>query len=126
MHCAKVVFNRDGWEPRQYVHHERVLARREEFHVKRLDHNRAGLAKLVPPPARKLSRLLLDNFAYWAVNKIVNRATQSGIFEYPMVVSPHDIIGRRVISTGNFELTQFDAVDYLLSDSEAFIGIALV
>jgi FkbM family methyltransferase len=72
---------------------------------------------------RKIGRLLVDRLAYWVVSKIVKRTAKTGIFTSPLVVPVSDLIGQRIISTGCFELTQFDAVDQLFSEPLSLVGL---
>jgi FkbM family methyltransferase len=71
---------------------------------------------------RNLGHLLVDRLAYWVVGKIIKRTEKTGFFANPMVVPVRDLIGRRIIATGSFELTQFDAVDQLLVDPVSLVG----
>src|ERR1700722_13444821 len=83
----------------------------------------APLSPIVTTPNRSVFRLIVDTVAYWAVNKILDRAHRKGLFPQPMVVPTSDLIGRRLVSTGNFELTQFDAVDQLISSAQSLVGV---
>jgi FkbM family methyltransferase len=83
----------------------------------------APSSPVVTTPNRSVLRLIVDNVAYWAVNKILDRAHRKGLFSQPMVVPTSDLIGRRLVSTGNFELTQFDAVDQLISSPQSLVGV---
>jgi FkbM family methyltransferase len=69
------------------------------------------------------ARLLLDKLAYRIVGKIINRTLTTGYFAYPLVVPVRDLIGRRLIATGSFERTQFEALDRLLTEATTLVGI---
>jgi FkbM family methyltransferase len=71
---------------------------------------------------RDLSQLLHDQIAYWALRQIRRRADQRGGLQLPFAVPMNDLIGQRLIATGNFELTQLDAVDQLVEDATPLIG----
>jgi FkbM family methyltransferase len=71
---------------------------------------------------RSLSHFLYDAAAYWLVKKIISHSSRRGLFRVPLVVPINDLIGQRIIATGSFELTQFDAVDQLLADARSLIG----
>lgn len=70
------------------------------------------------------ARLLLDKIAYRIVRKIINRTLTTGYFVHPLVVPIHDLIGRRLIATGSFERTQFEALDQLLTEPTTLVGIS--
>lgn len=71
---------------------------------------------------RGLSQLLRDQVAYWLLARIRGPAERRGMLKQPFAVPMNDLIGQRLIATGNFELTQLDAVDQLLNDAMPLIG----
>ncbi len=71
---------------------------------------------------RTLSQLVRDQMAYWALRQIRTRADQRSLLQQPFAVAINDTIGQRLIATGNYELTQLDAIDELLNDATALIG----
>jgi FkbM family methyltransferase len=74
---------------------------------------------------RPLSELLVDNILHWLVSKIRTRARRIGDFPN-MSVQIDDVIGVRIISTGRFELTQFDAIRYLFTNPPTDTGIPII
>ncbi len=76
-------------------------------------------------PAKRTSgvaTLVGDRFTHWMLKRIVARSKKTGMFSQPLVVAPSDSIGKRIIATGSFERTQFEALDRLLSDSSHFFS----
>lgn len=67
--------------------------------------------------------LLREELNYWLLTKMRRRTGQSARFA-GIVVPVDDLIGRRVMATGAFERTQFDAVDRMLDTSD-FIGVRI-
>ena len=72
---------------------------------------------------RNLSNLVRDHVAYLVLGQIRKRAERRGTLKQPFAVPINDSIGQRLIATGNFELTQLDAVDQLLEDAAPLIGV---
>ena len=72
---------------------------------------------------RNVPSLMLDAFCYFLIKKLRQRASTRGLFRGPLVVPVSDLLGQRVIATGNFETRQFDAVDAMLSNSIEFLGV---
>lgn len=60
--------------------------------------------------------------AYLVLGRLRKRAERCGALKQPFAVPMNDSIGQRLIATGNFELTQLDAVDQLLKDAMPLIG----
>lgn len=71
---------------------------------------------------RPLFELLGDALSYAAVSALRRRAAKHGQFQH-IVVPIDDTIGLRVVSTGRFELTQFDALRAVLESPRETIGV---
>ena len=75
-------------------------------------------------PRRHLGKLVADTFCYWLANKMRARSRNHDDFQH-IAVPINDLIGIRVFATGQFELTQFDAVKALLASSDSILGVPI-
>lgn len=62
-----------------------------------------------------LASLVLDEAKYWLMTVMRRHAARSARFS-GIVVPVDDLLGHRVMATGAFERTQFEAVDLMLDD----------
>jgi FkbM family methyltransferase len=79
---------------------------------------------LMPPQYRHFRQLLADEIAYHLIRILRRRACKSGDFHGTIVVPIDDIIGQRVISTGRYEFTQFDAIRQFIESPYETLGLS--
>jgi FkbM family methyltransferase len=77
---------------------------------------------MIDSQRRSLFELLGDAVSYSAVSVLRRRA--AGHTDFPHIVVPiDDMLGLRIISTGRFELTQFDALRTVLENPRDILGV---
>jgi FkbM family methyltransferase len=77
----------------------------------------------MPSQYRHFRQLLADEIAYRLVTILRRRARRSGDFHGTIVVPIDDLIGQRVISTGRYEFTQFDAIRQFIKSPYKTLGL---
>jgi len=64
---------------------------------------------------RSILDLLIDEILFKILSGMRMRAAKKGMFRKSLIVPISDLIGQRIISTGRYEATQFDALSEILN-----------